>query len=623
MDAPETDSAHPGPSLVASRTDDAAPWRPSLLKSPWYGAKAGFYLISFVAVPISLLALIAGLIPTAFGLGTGRGFGVSIWVVRAVGLYFVLALFGACFGAPCALIGCLILRLIGPTTSGKLRAFFKRPIRLSPRRRLTDEPRPRRRWRPLLWWLGVPVLVILGAACGVGIYAGRFVDRRLADAIAAADQADPAWRVDDLLAARERVPDAENSAIVVAKVVSMFPEETWPRPSGSVPGFANSPQDEVEQAYDRIGTTAINVQLDDETAATLQDALSEYSDAVELARTVADYKRGRHELNLTSALIDTSLRETQGARSAARLLMADAAIRAQDGDIDGALDSCRAILGVGRSIGDELFLVSGLVRAAIGEVAMTSARRVLAQGEPSDATLAKLQAVVLDELAQPLLLQGLRGERAVLDEIIRRIRDAEIPIAALSETASTNELVPPVAPWGKLSFDNQRAVGLEWMNELVAIAQQPPFKRPPLMKAWEAEVDRVLKSPHGKFVATLPLLMSPAMAAASGAQSRYQAELGATAILLAAERHRRKTGTWPASIAAIDSVFLANPPVDPFTGEPYRLERRDGQLLIYSLGPNLKDEHGAYEPKRLRQGGPDDFGTGAWDVPLRRRPPDD
>ena len=51
------------------------------------------------------------------------------------------------------------------------------------------------------------------------------------------------------------------------------------------------------------------------------------------------------------------------------------------------------------------------------------------------------------------------------------------------------------------------------------------------------------------------------------------------------------------------------------------MEHRDGQLFIYSIGPNRKDEHGAYDPKRWLKGGPDDVGASTWDVPLRRRGP--
>ncbi len=89
--------------------------------------------------------------------------------------------------------------------------------------------------------------------------------------------------------------------------------------------------------------------------AVIRDDLEKHREAVELGRSVAGYPRGRHELELGPTLIDTPLPETQAARTAARLMAADAAIRAHDGDADGALESCRAILCVGRSIGDEPF----------------------------------------------------------------------------------------------------------------------------------------------------------------------------------------------------------------------------------------------------------------------------
>ena len=63
----------------------------------------------------------------------------------------------------------------------------------------------------------MPLLMILIAAYGVGTYVGQMVDRRLADAISAADRDDPNWRLDDLMDNREPVPDAENSAFVVAE----------------------------------------------------------------------------------------------------------------------------------------------------------------------------------------------------------------------------------------------------------------------------------------------------------------------------------------------------------------------------------------------------------------------
>jgi hypothetical protein len=82
-----------------------------------------------------------------------------------------------------------------------------------------------------------------------------------------------------------------------------------------------------------------------------------------------------------------------------------------------------------------------------------------------------------------------------------------------------------------------------------------------------------------------------------------------------------RTGAWPASADAMAPEILINPPVDPFSGRPFVFERLDGRMIVHSVGPNLRDEHGADEPKRWGNDGPDDVGATAWDVAIRRQPP--
>jgi hypothetical protein len=599
-----------------------SPSRWSPLVASWRGAKAGARIISYVGVPLGLLLLVLALIPTAIGLGAGRGVGLHPAAIRAVALPPAMALWGGMVGAVLGLFAWLLGRLAGARDGG---AIVDRPIRLP--------WRPRSRvlawwtWRRVAIWLGVvPLVAAFAGALVVGVVAGRFVDRRLAAAMAAADRDDPRWRLDDLMADREVVPDDENAALVAAEVLMLMPSD-WLGAHSAFPGAPRSTPSAAGEAFRRLDEVESPVRLDDATARAIGEALGSFEDAVLLARTIAAYRRGQHAFELAPNLIGTPLPESQDARIVARLLTADAAIRAHGGDLDGALDSCRAVLGVGRSIGDEPFVISGLVRAAIGGVGLDSIRRVLARGEPPEEALARTQADVLDERARPLLLQAFRGERAIMDEIIRRIRDGEIPIESLgpaddrTRDGTAAGRAPAIAPWGRLLFDHQRAVGLEWANALVALAREPAPGRARLRRAWDAELERVKESRFGRFGAVLPLLMMPAMTAADTALTRYQANLGATAILLAAERHRRRTGAWPATIDAIDPAILADPPLDPFSGRPFRSERRDGQWLVHSVGPNGKDERGAFDRKTWNAGGPDDIGTRGWDVPLRGQAP--
>ena len=87
-----------------------------------------------------------------------------------------------------------------------------------------------------------------------GAYAGKVVDRRLTEAIAAADRDDPYWRLDDLMDSREQVPDEENSALVVAEALSQLPEN-WPGTPIPQGGKSSSPT-EAAKAYQRLGETA-------------------------------------------------------------------------------------------------------------------------------------------------------------------------------------------------------------------------------------------------------------------------------------------------------------------------------------------------------------------------------
>ena len=74
------------------------------------------------------------------------------------------------------------------------------------------------------------------------------------------------------------------------------------------------------------------------------------------------------------------------------------------------------------------------------------------------------------------------------------------------------------------------------------------------------------------------------------AQARYQTELGATALLLAAERHRRKTGAWPASANSMAPEILTNPP-----GGYSWMFTKGGDLEAWGAGEDDKVNPNAYQ----------------------------
>ncbi len=487
--------------------------------------------------------------------------------------------------------------------------------------------KPKRRGCP--WLIAAPALVLLAVAAAIADDPKSPIETQLAKAIAAADRDNPNWRIDDILSHRQAIPDAENGAIVVAKVLKLLPKR-WPGhnnvPPPGVPQPPDPPAPPAKQAYERLAAAPAGVGLADDLAVEVRLALVEVADAVKVARTLVNYPRGRHEVTLGPAVMDTLLAETQNTRTVARLLQMDAMLRADDGDLDGALDSCRAILNVGRSIGDEPFLISMLVRVAIGQVALDTARRVIALGEPSDGAMAKLQALIDDEAAQPVLTLALTGERGGADEVICRLSTGKTRLSDVTGDALVlGEPIkpapkPPAAdpataskPW----YDHQRAVMLEWMNDAVAISRKPTQDQPDEWRRWDQRVVDSGKPLLSKFTDPLPLALAPALSGGFNAHVRHQAMLRSTSLMLSVERHRRKTGAWPSSVEKIDPAFLARPPIDPYDGKPIRMKARDGQLFVYCVGFNRQDDGGRYDPKQDFRGGLVDVGTNAWDLPLR------
>ena len=340
-----------------------------VLGAAWDGAKRGFRVAAIIAGVISSLLVVPAIIVTAFTLASGRGLGVPSYFLGGLGVFVVISALGLIIGG--------VAGLIEGAGRGPQPAMAGSAATLRPGKPPLGVGSRRRRRRVWPWFVGVPLLLVLAAAVVVGAVAGRKVDRRLAAAVAEADRDDPNWRLDDLLANREPVPDAENSAPVMDQILALVPEG-WPVTQKRDPGQPSSASEEASEAFGQIDSAPVNARLSDLVTATLRGELKRYAEAVVLARSLANYRRGRHELVIGRVVFDTLLPHVQGARTAARLLAADAAVRAQDGDIDGALDSCRSILAAGRSFGDEPFLISHLVHVAIGESALHATGRARA-----------------------------------------------------------------------------------------------------------------------------------------------------------------------------------------------------------------------------------------------------
>ncbi len=458
------------------------------------------------------------------------------------------------------------------------------------------------------------VVALIALAAGGWFFLEFREGRKLAEAIAEADRTDPKWRLADLEAARELIPDDQNAAIVAANVRGLM-TGPFPPPVGGTPGpFGKPIPDDMTV---RLLAPTPDERLTEPLAAELRDVLAKESAALALAARLRDLPRGRFPLVIAPNPIMTVLGHIEADRHVSRLLQAEAFRRAQDGDPDGALDACRDILGTARGIGDEPFLISQLVRMTLDEVAMATVQRVLAQGRPSDAALARLQEALLDESRNSWLLAGLRGERATMNVLMEKIGAGEITLGQIN--AMNGGGPPEFLAYGPAFYVHNHALMLSLLNRSIAIARSSAVDQLRLWKEFEAEL-RPSDSGLEKLSGSLAYSLYPAFGAVLSMQPRVSSNLRASAAIVAAERHRIAHGAMPRSLAEIDPRLLDAIPIDPFDGLAMKSRWKDGSLSVYTVGPDGLDDGGKFDPRmRMRAG--TDLGWTLWDVPFRARTP--
>jgi hypothetical protein len=455
--------------------------------------------------------------------------------------------------------------------------------------------RPRNRFRRRL---------LVGTLAGAALLAGLWVYFTLAwkwelqAAIAEADRLDPGWRFEDLEAAREPVPDAENSASIVLAVAAAVPAR-W----GNIllPGPLS--------LEDWLAGLPLAQPPDEADLAPLRAARAKVTVAVDQARELADRPHGRYALRWTPDLVGTLVPHLDNLRVVARLLLVDALVRARDGDTEGAVRSCRALVNAGRSVGDEGATLSQIIRARCGRDAVQALELALASGSASEKSLEDMQALLTDEAAQPLFLRTMRGERVSYFQALEVARTVGL------DRKNYNLRSSWLGPTADRFIDSDRARGseaafLRWTNALVEVAKSPT----------ETHDEQLRKLPRP--TQHLPVLIAALMGGdntvtLASVFNRTHAELRSATVALAALRYRRDEHHWPERSDELVPRYLPAVPTDPFDGQPLRWRRLPDGIVIYSVGPDRTDNGGNVDrhyPPRPRT----DLGFRLRDEPGRR-----
>ena len=446
---------------------------------------------------------------------------------------------------------------------------------------------------------------------------------KLDDAAEVAGRLDPGWTLEDVEALRIVPPPGRNGGDRAIEVYRALPEE-WRDMKFDAAHPRPFPAPTLVKLWDGMDVLKAepNRRFPPELVAAIRDRLTPIGPIVEKARELETSPGGRYALKYERYVIETKLPDAQNSRAVARLLYLDAMARAQRRDVDGALASSRAVLGVGRTLGDEPMLISQLVREAEEHVAIEAIEQSLAQGEASDAALAATQAALAAEADAPLLLNGLRGERALFNDVLDKLATGVVHIQELSDEGSKKIQKPPkpLAPGMEYPYYREsQALGLLFFTRAVEIAKRPTHEQTALWAAFERDT----KPPENtvkKVRFALVYLMMPATTAGADAYIRTRAMLRTCELAVGLERLRRARGRWPAPGDSLAPVFPDGPPADPFTGKPLRWKATGSGVVVYSVGFDKADGGGNLDNKNVKKPGTD-LGVRLFDVANRHLEP--
>jgi hypothetical protein len=467
----------------------------------------------------------------------------------------------------------------------------------------------RRRWT---WYLIVVLLVFVVLPVSFIFFMINLSSRRIREAEAEADRLDPGWRLVDLQAARAQIPDDENSALVVIETRRLMPAKwsNW---------IVTSPEGtEGKAVFDSLEELSPNQKLTEEQHNFLRAKLQEAAPALKFGIRLAGMPRGRYSINWSKDAVGTLMQDQQNAREVAALFRYDALVRADTGDLAGALASVQAVLNSGRSLGDEPIWVSGLIRMACRRVALSALEHALAQGQPDAAALAKLQHLLEDEAEQPLQLIAARANRAMMHQFLEVTeaegfdRDAyQLKDSVLGshfddfmDRAKASRAHPHYLRYSTAYVEIAKLPAAEQRSQLRSL-ERPTVSLPTLLEALK----------RGDEPEKMALIFHTSLAL-----------LRSSIVALALERYRIAEGRWPDDLNVLVPRYLASVPIDPFDGQPLRYRRLQAPsmagVVVFSVGNN-----GAYDGGTLDRNSTQttlaDICFRLWDLKDRHQQPKD
>lgn len=458
--------------------------------------------------------------------------------------------------------------------------------------------RRKRRWI-IRFLCGLVVLTAL--YFGAREFLDLGADAALSEIIAQLDRDDPNWRLEEIEAQRRVVPDEENSALHAMQVHVI-------KGGNGLRSWAL--QDVYRKLFEEKPPPP-QAQLNIQQVKYMRERMQALGKTIAEARKLKDMPYGRFPTSYAPDFYSTLNTDQQRVRELWELLYWDAALRVQDNDADGAMESCLAMLNACRAMGDEPTAIAWLIRMAGSYLLVEALERVLAQGQPLEVALKGMQEALARELAEASLREALRGKRAGYHHLMNSIASGQASVSSLP-TLPGKKSEPGLLERIAGRRTKEHGMLLRILTEAVQAADLPLHEQDEAFETLDSKL--TLENARsaqavGKF------------ARFARTYHRRQANLRCAMTALAAERYRLTNKERPKNLDdLIEARLLDAVPRDPFVDASLRLKHLPDGIVIYSVGVDRQDNGGHIDREKIDEMGTD-LGFRLWNVNARRQPP--
>lgn len=310
-----------------------------------------------------------------------------------------------------------------------------------------------------------------------------------------------------------------------------------------------------------------------------------------------------HERSLLSVLLP----HTSPLRDLARLGMWRCRFEREQGRMQESINDCVAIARAGSHWQGKGTLIEQLVGTAICALARNEILHLLDAQKLSAAELSSLQDKLSQIYSDGYPLINMEGEKLVFMDVVQRsFTDGGpggghlipgrldnltgMPASIIDERDERYfMLFYTAASMVHAGRDATEAKGEELYDMQSQLAKMTPHHRDVCDIKMPDEI--LFSMPSHRYFLIQTLM--PASARVSEIAYRGKMQHEATLTVLALKRWRLEKDEYPSSLnELIASGFLKELPLDPYSDKPLVYKKTDGDFILYSFGPNFKDDEG-------------------------------